>query len=52
MDAVLGSRYNACVFYTNRKGATGPVVNQATLYPAIGDVTLQDNAARLLSSPS
>jgi NADPH:quinone reductase-like Zn-dependent oxidoreductase len=52
VDAVLDSRYKACVFYTNRKGATGPVVDQATLHPAIGDVTLQDNAARPLSSPS
>jgi hypothetical protein len=50
-DAVLDSPYNACGFFANRIGATGPV-DQATLYPAIGDVTLQDNAVRPLSSPS
>jgi hypothetical protein len=37
-------------FYTNRKGVTDPAVDQATLYPAIGDVTLQDNAAAAIQS--
>ena len=45
VEAVLNDRFRSGVFYASRTKVTGPVVDQATLFPALGDPVVQDNAA-------
>jgi hypothetical protein len=45
VDGLFADGYKSGAFYASKTKVTGPVVDQATLYPELGDVKLQDNAA-------
>jgi hypothetical protein len=45
VDGLLVDEYKSGVFYASKTKVTGPVVDQAALYPELGDVKLQDNAS-------
>ncbi len=44
VDAVLDDRFHPGLFYASRKTA-GEIIDQAELFPALSDPTVQDNAA-------
>jgi NAD(P)-dependent dehydrogenase (short-subunit alcohol dehydrogenase family) len=47
VDAVLEPNFRSGIFYGSRK-TSGPIIDQSELFPALSDVTLQDNAAEAL----
>ncbi|MEO1668939.1 MAG: SDR family NAD(P)-dependent oxidoreductase [Chloroflexota bacterium] len=44
LDAVLDDRYQSGRFYASKRGATGEVVDQATIFPDLENAAYQDNA--------
>ncbi len=50
VDGLLDKAYKSGIFYASKKGVTGPVVDQATIFADLNDTKIQDNATAAIHS--